>query len=125
MTIHQETSFQADAKRVYGVLTDGAEFAKATGAPASMDATPGGAFSFFGDQITGRFLEVEPGARIVQAWRVAAWDPGVYSVVRFTIGSHGGKTTLVIDQDGYPEAAKDHLEAGWHKMYWDPIKAHL
>lgn len=125
MAIHQEISFDVSAKRVFSALTTGAEFAKATGAPASIDATPGGAFTCFGEQIVGRFIEISPEERIVQAWRAAAWPPGVYSIVRFRLTPHDGKTKLALDQSGHPDDAEPHLEAGWGKMYFDPLKAYF
>jgi activator of HSP90 ATPase len=62
----------------------------------------------------------------VQAWRVTnMWPEGVYSVVRFDIEESGDSTTVTLTHTGYPEDAEEHLNPGWHKMYWDPLKAYL
>jgi len=65
------------------------------------------------------------GQRVVQAWRVAGWDPGVYSVVRFTLRAEGGKTRFVIDHDAYPAAQHDHLSGGWLANYIEPLTAYF
>jgi len=73
----------------------------------------------------GRQIELVPGERVVQAWRVAGWDPGVYSVVRFTLRAEGGKTRFVIDHDAYPAAQHDHLSGGWLANYIEPLTAYF
>ena len=125
MAFQQETIFAASMDRLFQVLTSEDEFSKATGAMASIDAQSGGAFSCFNDQIVGRFLEVVPNKRIVQAWRVAAWPQGVFSIVRFDLAGEDGETKLTLHHAAYPEDAEAHLQSGWVKMYWEPIKAHL
>ena len=45
----------------------------------------GGAFTLFGGHIVGRHIELMPNQRIVQAWRVVDWNPGVYSIVKFEL----------------------------------------
>ena len=64
---------------------DAKQFATFSGMPATIDPTAGGAFSMFGGQIVGRTIESGPDQRIVQAWRPAHWDPGIYSIVEFQL----------------------------------------
>jgi len=45
--------------------------------------------------------------------------------VRFELSEEGGSTKIVFDQAGFPEEAGPHLESGWAKMYWEPLKAYL
>jgi activator of HSP90 ATPase len=95
------------------------------GAPAEIDAQEGGSFYCFGGHIKGRNIELVPGKRVVQAWRSVKWREGVYSIVRFELSEEGGSTKIVFDQAGFPEEAGPHLEGGWAKMYWEPLKAYL
>ena len=46
-------------------------------------------------------------------------------VVRFELHEEGGSVKIVFDQAGFPEEAGPHLEGGWTKMYWEPLKAYL
>ena len=124
MSIHQEITLHCDPAKVYKALTDADRFTAVTGAPAEVDAVEGGAFSGFGGQITGRNVELRNDAMIVQAWRAGSWPEGVYSIVRFTLQRSGNDTRLTLDQDGHPADAEDHLDGGWHKMYWEPLAAY-
>ena len=124
MTIHQEITFKCSPAKIYRALTTSSDFAAATGAPADIASVEGGAFSCFGGQILGRNVELNKDQRIVQAWRVAGWTEGVYSIVRFTLEPSGNGTKLTFDQSGHPEAATEELDGGWHKMYWEPLKAY-
>jgi activator of HSP90 ATPase len=82
-------------------------------------------FSLFDGMIHGRQIEVVPGARLVQAWRVKMWDPGVFSLVRFTLTAEGAGTKLVLDHSGFPDGQQEHLAAGWGANYWEPLTKYL
>ena len=125
MTISQSISIKASPAKVYQAIISAEQFSEVTGAPADISSDEGGAFSCFGGQITGRHIELIPDQRIVQAWRVKAWPEGVFSEVRFELSESGDTTTLELTQTGYPDDAAEHLEPGWHKMYWEPLKAYL
>jgi len=124
-SIHHDVTFRAAPPAVYDMLLDADRFATFTGAPASIDPVEGGAFSLFDGQILGRNVELIRGERVVQAWRVAGWAPGAYSVIRFELGPSGTGTVLGFDHTGYPTEAHDDLDAGWHAMYWEPMRSHL
>ena len=123
--IHEEIHFDASPERIYSALTDAREFAAFTGAPADIQAEAGGAFSGFGGHIVGRNVELDPGRRVVQAWRAASWARGVYSIVRFELTGQSDGTALVFEQAGHPESEAAHLAQGWHKMYWEPLRRYL
>lgn len=133
-SIHEEQVFNASPARVYDALTVTAQFDKVSklsvalrgGMPAAAKPTvinrvPGGAFSLFGGYVIGRNIELVPGKRVVQAWRAASWKPGVYSIVKFEIVAQGSGTKLIFDQAGFPQDDADHLVAGWHDNYWNPM----
>jgi len=131
--IHQEVVFKAARKRLYEALTDAKQFDKVmqlSGAMKSMpkDAKPaeissqvGGAFSLFGGYITGRHIELVSDVRIVQAWRVGNWEPGVYSIAKFELADQGAGTKLVFDHTGFPKGDDEHLAAGCKANYWEPL----
>ena len=119
--LHQEVDFAAPPERVYAALTDAAQFNAMTNAPAELDAKTGGAFSLFGGMITGHNLEMVPNQRLVQAWRAGNWPAGMFSIVRFDLQPSGAGTKLVFDHTGITEDMREHLDGGWHKMYWEPL----
>jgi activator of HSP90 ATPase len=123
--IHQEVALNAAPAKVYAALTEAARFAQVTGAPATMESSAGAAFSLFGGMIEGRNIELASGKRIVQAWRAKNWPAGRYSLITFDLLPDGSGTKLVFDQCGFPDADRVHLDAGWHKMYWEPLRQYL
>jgi activator of HSP90 ATPase len=121
--IHQEITFKASPAQIYDALTSSEQFSKATGgAPTEINPNEGGTFACFGGMIQGRNIELLPNKRIVQAWRVANWGEGIYSIVKFELQEHGSETLLIFDHSGFPEEQGEHLASGWHANYWDPIK---
>jgi uncharacterized protein YndB with AHSA1/START domain len=137
-SIHQEVVFKASRKRVYEALTDAQQFervvqlsdAKKTRMPPGAPPTQispevGGAFSTFGGLIVGRHIELVPNARIVQAWRPAYWEPGVYSIVKFELADSGSGAKLILDHRGFPDGDGNSLLDGWNKNYWEPLAKYL
>lgn len=125
-TIRQEVILEASPKRIYDTLLDAKRFSEFTGgAPAEIDPKAGGAFSCFGGMITGRNIEMSPNRRIVQAWRAGNWPEGAYSIVKFEIEAEGTGSKLTLEHSAFPEGRAQHLEGGWHKMYWEPLKKYL
>jgi activator of HSP90 ATPase len=120
--LHQEIDLKSSRQRIYDALLDSKEFAAFTGAPAEINRDAGGTFSLFGGLIVGRNVELVPKQRIVQAWRPASWEPGLYSLVRFELKEWGQQTKVVLDHTGFPEGSFRHLNPGWYAHYWEPLK---
>lgn len=124
--IHQEIIFQASPKRIYEALIDAEQFSKVTGgAPTDISPIEGGSFSCFGGMIAGRNVELVTDQRIVQAWRAASWEEGVYSIVKFELKEQGSETRLIFDHTGFPEGQASHLESGWNENYWKMLEKYL
>jgi len=123
--LHQEVEFKASPQRIYEVLLDSRQFAAFSGEPAQIHREAGGAFSMFGGKIVGRNVELVPGRRIVQAWRPASWDSGVYSIVKFELKEQGSQAKVILDHAGFPEGSFRSLDSGWHVRYWEPLKRFL
>ena len=124
-TLHYQADLKATPQRVYEALLDPKQFAAFTGVPAQIDPKAGGEFSLFSDQIVGRNVELIPNQRIVQAWRPAAWDPGVYSIVKFELKPSPAGSTLILDHTGFPAGLADHLDAGWHLHYLETLQKYF
>ena len=125
-TVHQEIVFAAAPERIYDAYMDSRKHSQFTAnGDANISREAGGEFSAHGGAILGRNVELVPNRRIVQAWRVADWDEGVYSMVRIELKPEGSGTRLVLDHAALPEGAEDHIDGGWHERYWDPLKKYL
>jgi activator of HSP90 ATPase len=121
-SLHYDIDFKPNPQRIYAALLDAKQFTAFSGLPADIDPKPGGAFSLFGGQIIGRNIELVANQRVVQAWRPAHWDAGVYSIVRFELKPRGSESTLAFDHIGFPAGEYDSLDWGWHNHYWEPLK---
>jgi activator of HSP90 ATPase len=137
-SIHHEPVFNASKKRVYEALTDAKQFNEvtkiiaATEPAISLEKSPtvvspdvGGAFSLFGGIIMGRHVELVPDTRIVQAWRVAYWAQGIYSIARFVLVEQATGTKIVFDHTGFPKGDAESLASGWKAHYWGPLAKYL
>ena len=74
---------------------------------------------------TGQVTELIPNQKIVQTWHVAMWPVGINSLVRIQLKAQTGGTRRILDHSDFPEDNRDHLDAGWPRMYWEPLKKHL
>lgn len=132
--IHHEVVFKASRKRVFALLTETKEFDKVVeksgvmksgaplgNAPTAIGKEAGGTFTLFGGHILGRQIEIVADERIVQAWRVATWAAGTWSIARFALVEKGDATQLVFDHVGFPKGEAEHLAAGWKAHYWEPM----
>ena len=125
MTIHLEATIPAAPERVYELLTNGAKLGEATDMPGKGGGGEGAYFSLFGGWVSGRQIELAPNERITQAWRMTDWDPGVYSLVLFTLTPDRESTKLVVDQDAVPEAVHEHVRTNWGGCYFEPMTKHF
>jgi len=124
--IHQEIDFKASPTRIYEAFMDSKQHAEFTAnGEAEIGREAGGTFTCHGGAISGRNVELVPGKRIVQAWRVASWDEGTYSIVKIELRQHDGGTRVVLDHAGFPEGHAEHLGPGWHERYWEPLRKYL
>ncbi|MCB9753608.1 MAG: SRPBCC domain-containing protein [Myxococcales bacterium] len=73
----------------------------------------------------GRTIETVDGERIVQAWRVAGWAPGEYSLVRVELRPEARGTRLVLDHTGIRPEQREHLASGWNARDWEPLSRYL
>lgn len=118
---------------LYQALTDERRVQAYTQSGATMDLRPGGAFTMFGGSVSGSYVELQPGARIVQLWRFNHWPEGVHSKVTITLEEpEPGTTVLQLSQTGIPAVDKfGHelrdadraAEEGWRHQILQRIKA--
>lgn len=136
-SIHQEPVFAAERRRIFRALTDAKDFTKLQQFSAAMKVMSlgskpveirpqaGGGFTLFGGHIVGLNIELIPEQRIIQAWRVIDWDPGVYSIAKFELVAQGSSTNIVFDHTGFPEGKAEQLASGWAVNYWEPLRKFL
>ena len=121
--IRQTTLIDASPAEVYGAYLDPVKHARFTGSPASGSPEVGGEFSAWDGYITGKYLELEEGKRILQEWMTTEWPPHYPpSVVELTFRPRGNKTEVVMVHSKVPaEQAADYAK-GWTDFYWAPLR---
>lgn len=77
--------FQCRAIEFYDAMTKVEMVMAFTRGDVKLEATKGGQFSMFGGNITGEFVELIPGQKIVQKWRFKQWPAGHQSTVTINI----------------------------------------
>jgi uncharacterized protein YndB with AHSA1/START domain len=93
-----------------------------TGAPAEIDPRVGGEFSAWDGYIAGRTLVLEPGRRIVQAWRTSDFeDADPDSRIEVLFKDTPGGTEITLHHTQIPDGQSGY-EQGWRDNYFDPMR---
>ena len=121
-TIRQTVTFSASPEQVYEVITDSKKHESLSGEKASINTEIGGAFTAWGEHISGFNLVLPPGRKIVQAWRAHDWWADHYSIVTFDLCKVDGGTELRFTQIGVPPHRFDGHSRGWIETYWQPMQ---
>ena len=121
-TIRQSVSFNASPQDVYEMIMDSKKHESLSGEKASISREVGGAFTAWGDHISGINLVLQPARKIVQAWRARDWWADHYSIVTFDLHEVDGGTELRFTQIGVPPHRFDGHSRGWIETYWQPME---
>lgn len=116
----------ASPETVYQMWLDSEGHAALVGGQAEVEPGVGGAFSIWDGYITGTTLEVDPGRRIVQAWRTTEFPEGAAdSRLELRLEPVGKRVRLILIHSEIPEGqGKQYLE-GWKEHYFTPMQAHF
>ena len=106
-----------EPEMVYAALTREATVQLWTGAHASMVAEVGQEFSMWDDDIVGKFLELEPGKKIVQQWYFGEEEGDDESIVTIILHEHKKGTSVEVRHTGIPDDYFDNIQEGWDEVY--------
>jgi uncharacterized protein YndB with AHSA1/START domain len=120
-------SLAAPPRDVYDAWLDAEEHAAFTGDEASCDPHVDGAFSAWDGYITGRNLVLEPGQRIVQAWRTTDFAPDAPdSKLELIFDADGeGGTRLTLRHSGLPAGDDARYKEGWREFYFEGMRVYF
>ena len=124
MDIRKVYEIDAPADDVWAALTDPEVIVRWGGGPVVMSAEPGFAFSFWGGDIHGTVLEVDPPRSMTQEWYGGDWPAPSLAVFTLTALPDGG-TRLELDHTGVPDDEGRDFDAGWDDYYLGPLKVLL
>jgi uncharacterized protein YndB with AHSA1/START domain len=96
-----------------------------TGAVAEIDPRVGAEFTAWDGYITGRTLALDPGRRIVQAWRTSEFEGGdPDSQIEVLLAAVPYGTEITLCHTAIPDGQSGY-EQGWHDNYFDPMRAYF
>jgi len=110
----------APPDQVYLALTNEATFQLWSGDKADIQAYPGGEFSFWDGSIVGKFLELEPSAKIVQQWYFGEQTEA--SIVMIKLHPHGEGTSAEVRHTNIPESDYQDIVGGWNDVFFASLQ---
>lgn len=125
-TVTDNEEFRTTAEEAYSVFVDPGRIAAFTRSPPKLfeGAHKGGKFELFGGNVSGEYLELEPGKKIVQSWRLAQWPAGHYSTlnIEFDQNDVDHVTVMRVTWDGVPVGQEEVTKRNWVEYYIKSIK---
>ena len=121
-TLQQTVTFKASPRQVYDMLMDSKKHQSLSGQPAKISRKVGGKFAAWCSHISRFNLALNPGQKIVQAWRATGWWPDHYSIAIDDIAKTRAGTRLKFTQIGIPPNRYSGHYRGWIETYWTPMK---
>jgi activator of HSP90 ATPase len=122
-TIRQKVIVPAKPMEVYEAFVDAKKHSAFTGSKATGEGRVGAKFTAWDGYISGKFLELNEGRKIVQEWVTTEWPEG-YPPSRFelTFQEVKGGTEISMVHSDVPEEQAEELKQGWKEFYWKPLK---
>jgi len=126
VVIKQKEIIPATPMEVYEAYIEEEKQTEFTGSKATSDPRVGGEFTAWDGYITGKYIELKPGKKIVQEWRSSDFPEGTLPS-RFEIGLRKvkGGTELTMVHSGVPEEVAEDIAQGWRDYYWEPMKRYF
>ena len=125
-TIKQKVTITAKPIEVYKAFVDAKKHSAFTGGKATGEDRVGAKFTAWDGYISGKFLELEEGKRIVQEWVTTEWPNG-YPPSRFELTLREVKegTEILMVHSDVPAEQTEDIKDGWNEFYWKPLKVYF
>ena len=113
-------------KQVYDAYVDPKKHTAFTGSKATGKPVVGGKFTAWDEYISGKFLELEDGKRVVQEWISTDFPDGYpASKLELTFCEVPKGTQIVMVHSNVPKEIADEAADGWSEFYWIPLKEYF
>jgi len=118
----QKMIIPAYPQEVYDSYVDSKKRSEFTGHKATGGKpVVGGKYTGIDEHISGKYLELENGKRIVSEWTSTDYDYGPSKLELFFKKVPAG-TELTIVLSDVPEDQIDEAADAWKEYWWDPLK---
>jgi uncharacterized protein YndB with AHSA1/START domain len=116
----------AEPERIYKAWMSSKGHGAMTGSPASVVAKVGGKYSAWEGYISGKTLEMDPPARIVQSWRSTDFaEDAPDSRLEVILSPARGGTRVTLKHSELPKGSTAEYRKGWVDFYFKPMKAYF
>lgn len=113
-------------KEVYEAYIDPKKHSQFTDSEATGKPVVGGKFTAWDGYISGKFLELEEGKRVVQEWTSTDFPEGASpSRLELTFREVPKGTEIVMIHSNVPKDQEDETAEGWTEFYWEPMKQYF
>ena len=113
-------------KQVYEAYVDPKKHSEFTDSKATGKPVIGGKFTAWDGYISGKFLELEVGKRVVQDWTSTDFPEGYPpSKLELTFYEVPKGTEITMVHSNVPKEIADEAADGWTEFYWDPMKKYF
>lgn len=124
--IKQVAIIDATPVEVYEAYVDPKKHAAFTGDLATGMAKVGGRFAAGDGYISGKYLKLEKGKRVLHEWTTTEWPKGYPpSLVELILKPKGKKTELTMIHSKVPAEQAADYDQGWRDYYWEPMKKYF
>jgi activator of HSP90 ATPase len=115
----------ASVEAIYAAWLSSEGHAGMTGSGAEISSAVGGVFTAWEGYITGKNLALEPGKRILQAWRTSEFkDSDPDSTVEVLLAPAPGGSQVTIRHTNLPSDGMQYRQ-GWIDYYFEPMKVYF
>jgi uncharacterized protein YndB with AHSA1/START domain len=119
------TTLPTTPQLIYAAWLNSAGHSAMTGAAATASDRVEGAFTAWDGYISGRNVQLEPGKRIVQAWRTVEFsDADPDSLVEILLAPHPEGTQITVRHSQLPPHGAQY-EQGWIDNYFEPMRRYF
>ena len=117
----------ATPQEIYDAWLDAEAHAAMTGGTVTRASGKiGGAFDAWNGYIDGTNVALEPGRRIVQAWRTTRFaDDDPDSRMEVILEPVEGGTLLTLNHTDVPDGHDGYRDGGWENNYFKPMRAYF
>ncbi len=126
VTIEQTELIRARPNDVYEAFTDPKKHSEFTESEASGEPKEGSEFTAWDGYISGKYLKLEKGKRIVAQWVTTEWPQGYPpSMLELTFSAKGDGTEVRLRHSDVPKSQAEDYRKGWIDFYWKPLKEYF
>ena len=125
-SIKVSATFPVAPKDLYEAWLNGKKHSAFTGSKATVTPKVGGKFTAWDGYISGKTLELEPYARILQSWRSTEFSPeNPDSILEILFAPDKKGTKLTLIHSNIPKSQGKQYKQGWLDFYFKPMQEYF